>query len=167
MVVLGVETIALVDEAMDQLRQVMDDNVPIVLYDSFFRIVMLTYLFQKRVSGYLTFYNDFEDFFEIAKAVLDGNRAFSMLPGEVKILDDWGGPRQVGLGTTHLFQLSGRELELFRLLLTGADPYDCSNMMGITVKSVENLKERLMRKLNVHSTSQLLLLGVKFGFGPR
>ncbi len=165
-IILGVENVTFVDEALDQLHKVIDSDVSIILYDGHFRFAMLQFVFQGRVAGYFTLHNDFDDMFKLVTAVLEGNRAFSPLPGEVTIVTKPMGHQQAGLGSPHFFLLSERELELLRLLVAGNDLYYCGEVMGITVKSADNLKTRLMKKLNVHSVAQLIVLGVKYGLGP-
>lgn len=61
------------------------------------------------------------------------------------------------------FRLSKRERQLLRLMVNGCDVYECSERMNLTVKSVENLKARVMIKMEVHSTVDLILGGVEFG----
>lgn len=165
-ILLGVGSIMYAEKSVNQLRQLVGDAVPITLLDDHLKFAMIQLLFQQNLAGYLTLHNSFDDCHEILRLVLEGKRPVSLQMGQIHLIQyhkvnmhDW-------INAPHFFRLSNREAELFRLLVNGDDLYVCGEVMGITVKSAENLKTRLMHKLNVHSTARLILLGVKYGLGP-
>lgn len=165
-VILGVGTVTYAEKTVEQLRQTLDAAVPIVLLGDHFKLAMLELLFRKHLAGYLTLHNSCDDYFEILRHVLEGKRPVSQHIGEIHFVEHARLDMHDWIGSPHFFRLSRRETELFGHLVEGRDLYDCARIMGLTVKSAENLKTRLMQKLDVHSTARLILLGVKFGLGP-
>jgi DNA-binding NarL/FixJ family response regulator len=56
--------------------------------------------------------------------------------------------------------LSKREIQVLELVADGKSNSDVSELLGISPKTVARHRERIMSKLNVHSTTEL----VKFAF---
>ena len=165
MIVLGVGTVMYAEESVKTLRSVLKKPVATVLFDDHFKYAMIKYMIRDKINGYLTLFSSSDNFFDIAKLVLEGKRVISQDLGKVEIIRCHNYKDLTWLGAPHFFKLSKRESELFRLLVQGEELAECSERMGITIKSTENLKTRLMQKLNVHSTTSLILQGVKFGLG--
>lgn len=165
MLVLGVGTVMYAEESMKTIKAVLQKPVATVLLDDHLKYAMIKYMMRQEINGYLSLFNSHKDFIEIASLVLEGKRVISQEIGKIEIVRSPSGKDLLWIRTSHYFQLSNRESELFRLLVQGEELYTCSDLMGITVKSAENLKTRLMQKLNVHSTAHLILQGIKFGLG--
>lgn len=166
LLVLGVGTIAYAEESVKVLCSVFKSKVPMVLLDNDFKHAMIKFMVCSDLDGYLSLWNTREDFLEMTKQVLNGKRVVSQEMGKINIVHSNNCQELTWLKAPHFFRLSNRESELFRLLVRGEELYTCSEIMGITVKSAENLKTRLMQKLNVHSTPHLILQGIKLGLGP-
>jgi len=63
----------------------------------------------------------------------------------------------------YFFTLSKREKELFSNIGHGMSMDECCEKMELTKKSADNLKTRLMAKLDVHSVSKIVFLASKNG----
>ena len=88
-----------------------------------------------------------EDLQELNKAfdaVFSGNTYFS---NEAKILID---------SAQQVTQLTSREKQILTLVVTGNSTNDIANTLSISAKTVDNHRTNLMRKLNVHSVSELM-----------
>ena len=60
-------------------------------------------------------------------------------------------------------QLSGRELEVLRLLITGLGVNDIATQLSISNKTVSTHKVRLMEKLNITSLADLMRYAMEHG----
>jgi DNA-binding NarL/FixJ family response regulator len=59
--------------------------------------------------------------------------------------------------------LSKREIELLRLIADGLRNKEIAHQLGLTVKSAETYRQRLMKKLNVDSTAGLTRYAIREG----
>lgn len=59
--------------------------------------------------------------------------------------------------------LSSREVQVVQLIGEGKSSKEIANQMGISVKTVESHKARLMRKLNIHGTASLVRYAIRRG----
>jgi DNA-binding NarL/FixJ family response regulator len=62
-----------------------------------------------------------------------------------------------------LRQLSPREQEIFHLIVKGHSNKDLAIQLGVTVKTIETHRANINRKLQVHSTAQLLRYAIARG----
>jgi FixJ family two-component response regulator len=56
--------------------------------------------------------------------------------------------------------LTRREAEVFDLVLLGKSNKECADRLGISSRTVEVFRRRLMQKLNVDSLAELMWLGL-------
>ena len=56
--------------------------------------------------------------------------------------------------------LTRREAEIFDLILLGKSNKDCADRLGISARTVEVFRRRLMIKLNAENFAQLMWLGI-------
>jgi len=59
------------------------------------------------------------------------------------------------------FNLSGREFEVFRLLVAGSNINEIAEQLHLSNKTVSTYKLRVMEKMNLHSTSDLVRYAVQ------
>jgi DNA-binding NarL/FixJ family response regulator len=59
--------------------------------------------------------------------------------------------------------LSGRERQVLQLVSEGKSTKDIALLLGISVKTAESHRARLMRKLDIHETASLVLYGIRHG----
>ena len=60
--------------------------------------------------------------------------------------------------------LTSRERELLHLIAEGSTNKDIANQSGLSVYTVEGHRGRLMEKLNLHSTGDLVRFAIRNGF---
>jgi two-component system, NarL family, response regulator NreC len=60
-------------------------------------------------------------------------------------------------------QLTPREREVFHLVIEGKPSKEVSRVLGISVKTAENHRARLMDKLHVHNTAELVKYAARKG----
>src|SRR5262249_31032352 len=70
------------------------------------------------------------------------------------LVDDVGGPQP-------LDTLTSREREVLQLLSEGRSNKEVASGLGITVKTAETHRARVMTKLNLHSMSELVRYAVR------
>ena len=66
-----------------------------------------------------------------------------------------------GLAEVGRNRLTPRELEIVQLLAEGKTSKEVSALLGISVKTTETHRSNIMRKLNFHSVSQLVMYAVR------
>ncbi len=60
--------------------------------------------------------------------------------------------------------LSKRQLEVFRQLGAGVSKEQCATQLSLSLATVENHKYAIMKKLQLHRSHQLVLLGARLGW---
>ncbi len=63
-------------------------------------------------------------------------------------------------------RLTPREREVFHLVVEGKASKEVSRVLGISVKTAENHRARLMEKLDVHNTAELVKYAARKGLLP-
>jgi DNA-binding NarL/FixJ family response regulator len=64
---------------------------------------------------------------------------------------------------SQLSRLTPRETEVMRLIATGNTVKDCAKILRLAQSTVDNHKTRLMKKLDVHKSSDLTRLAIRAG----
>jgi DNA-binding NarL/FixJ family response regulator len=59
--------------------------------------------------------------------------------------------------------LTSRELDVLRLLARGSSVRDCARQLQLSASTVDNHKTRLMKKLQIHKSSELTQLAIRDG----
>jgi DNA-binding NarL/FixJ family response regulator len=59
--------------------------------------------------------------------------------------------------------LSGRERQVLQLIAEGKSTKDVASLLGISVKTAESHRSRLMQKLDIHETASLVRYAVRRG----
>lgn len=63
----------------------------------------------------------------------------------------------------HEPRLSGRELDVWTLIAEGLSVADCAKRLGISQSTADNHKSRLMKKLKVNKSLELVRMAIKHG----
>jgi DNA-binding NarL/FixJ family response regulator len=95
-------------------------------------------------------------------ALRQGRSFFTSKVGQL-VLDGYrtkGGRRPRG---TRLQQLTPREREVFQLLAEAKSNKDIAQVLGISLKTVEAHRAKVMSKLQVHSAAELVRVAVREG----
>jgi DNA-binding NarL/FixJ family response regulator len=102
------------------------------------------------------------DLIRAVTAVSQGKSFFSPAVARI-ILDEYG--RQVAeRGVTDRYDtLSEREREVFQLVAEGLSNKEVADVLHISPATVETHRARLMEKLDIHSTAELVLCAVRKG----
>jgi DNA-binding CsgD family transcriptional regulator len=66
-------------------------------------------------------------------------------------------------GVTHpdIEKLTKREMEIFALIASGQSTKQVADQLGISIKTAETHRTNLMRKLDIHSASQLVRFAIR------
>lgn len=59
--------------------------------------------------------------------------------------------------------LTGRERQVLQLIAEGKSTKDVASLLGVSVKTAESHRSRLMQKLDIHETASLVRYAVKRG----
>lgn len=62
--------------------------------------------------------------------------------------------------------LSDREFQVLKLLVDGMQPSQIAEALSLSIKTVSTHKTRLMKKLDAHSTADLMRLAIRHGLVP-
>lgn len=79
------------------------------------------------------------------------------------VFDEAHTQQSVPIAKVALKSLTPRETEVMRLVATGNTVKDCARILKLAQSTVDNHKSRLMRKLNVHKSSELTRLAIREG----
>ena len=60
-------------------------------------------------------------------------------------------------------QLTGREREVLSLIAEGKSNKEIANQLGIGVRTIETHRERIMRRLDIHSVAGLTKFAISNG----
>ena len=102
------------------------------------------------------------DLIRAVTAVSQGKSFFS--PSVAKTLLDEYGRYVAERGVTDRFEtLSEREREVFQLVAEGLSNKEVAELLHISPATVETHRSRLMEKLDIHSTAELVLCAVRKG----
>ncbi len=114
-------------------------------------------------AGYLLKQTSAHVLARAVREVLKGRRFFS--PAIARRLRDQPGPlaAQGGLNSQPSARLSSREVEVLQLIAEGLPNKQVAVELGISVKTVEKHRQRLMEKLNIHDTAGLTRQAIAAG----
>jgi DNA-binding NarL/FixJ family response regulator len=62
--------------------------------------------------------------------------------------------------------LTNREREIVRLVADGKSTREISALLGVSAKTAETHRSNIMRKLKLHSVSELILYAIRNGITP-
>ena len=103
-----------------------------------------------------------EDLLPALRAVSAGKPFFSAASTAVLIEDDVRQLRDRGLTDTYHL-LTDREREVLQLLAEGRSNKEVAVLLDVGVSTVETHRARLMEKLNLHNTAEIVLYAVRKG----
>ena len=150
---------------LEVARQLADKASPtrIVILTMYGHEDYLVEALRANVAGYVLKGADSADLVKAIRAAAAGRRYLSA-PLEMPVRADTGAP---GPGIDAYTRLTAREREVLRLLAEGARNPDVSARLGIRPRTAETHRTNLMRKLNLHSQSDLIRYAMQRGIiGP-
>ena len=109
-------------------------------------------------SGYLTKESAPEELLTAIRHIVRGGRYISPSVGET-LADDLGRPAE------HLphHGLSDREFEIMRRLASGKRVSEIADQLHLSVKTVSTYRARVLRKLNLRTTAEIMRYALKHG----
>jgi DNA-binding NarL/FixJ family response regulator len=113
---------------------------------------------QAGARGYLLKSDAGRDLISAIQSLAAGNTYFTS-----KIADYILNGFKSGIASEEKKALTGREREILQLLAEGASTKDVAVRMGLSVKTIETHRANIMRKLKIHSISELVLYAVRNG----
>jgi DNA-binding NarL/FixJ family response regulator len=137
-------------------------NVRVLILSMFADEAYVTRAVRAGALGYLLKDSADVDLIGAVTAVSQGKSFFSPAVARI-ILDEYG--RQVAerVVTDRFETLSEREREVFQLVAEGSSNKEVAGMLHISPATVETHRARLMEKLDIHSTAELVLCAVRKG----
>jgi DNA-binding NarL/FixJ family response regulator len=97
----------------------------------------------------------------LAIDALQNHRTFFTAEVAKMVLDGYMGRKEATPESTPHPPLTRREREVVQLLAEGKTTRAVATMLGLSVKTAETHRANVMRKLNLHSVSQLVLYAVR------
>lgn len=155
--------VAVMDIAMPLLngfeatRQILHDapGTRILVLSAHSEVEYIAHMAAVGASGYLVKQNSGEALLHAIKEVALGHRYFS--PAVVRLLH--AAQRQAAASGRAIrspqAQLTAREAEVLQLVAEGAANKQIATELGISIKTVEKHRQRLMDKLGIHDTAGL------------
>ena len=113
-------------------------------------------------TGYLLKDSAGKDLIKAVTAVSQGEAFFSPAVSRL-MLDDYM-RRAATSGVTERYDtLSDREREIFQLVAEGRSNKEVAELLGISPATVETHRARILQKLDIHNTAELVLYAVRRG----
>ncbi|MFH1216772.1 MAG: response regulator transcription factor [Pseudomonadota bacterium] len=120
-------------------------------------------------KGYITKQAAAEDLVAAIKAVATGNvylqpaLARWLLEDYQRINKSGGGIGESDMQSADLDALSKRELQILELVAEGLTSPEIAKKLDLSPKTVSRHRERIMNKLNMHSTTELVKFAIRTG----
>lgn len=119
----------------------------------------VTEVMRAGARGYLLKDGSPDDLIRAIEAVNDGKTYFSSAVFQAVARDDAGTASERGKPAA----LSANELRVLALIAEGATSKDVARQMGVGLRTVETYRERMMRKLDIHSVAGLTKFALSAG----
>lgn len=145
-----------------RIRSFLPD-VPIVLLQEYLTHACGLIVKQESVQGVWTYGDSIEELKEGLLNALYLRKSIS--PVASHLLEHGDGKLGISDETSKhpLYNLTPRELEALQLFGKGAVIEECAEKMRIAPKTVDNLKTRLMNRLDIHRTVDLTIFAMQNG----
>jgi len=111
-------------------------------------------------KGYLLKESADMDLDNAVRAVAQGKPFFSPAIANTLLEDYMRQLQQRGLEDSYDL-LTGREKEILQLLAEGKSNKEIANMLNLSTNTVETHRTRIMQKLNLHSSAEIVLYAVR------
>ncbi len=145
---------------LDATRQIvhMDPNVKVLILTMHESEQIVREVLAAGARGYLLKSDAGRDLISAIEALASRKTFFTSKVAEI-VLETYlkGGPEQ----PVSKDVLTSREREVVQLLAEGKSTKEVAVALGLSVKTAETHRSNLMRKLDVHSVSQLVLYAVR------
>jgi two-component system, NarL family, response regulator NreC len=148
---------------MEATRQIVADfpEVKVVALSMHSDRRFVTGMLEAGASGYLLKDCAFEELTSAIRAVVRKQAYIS--PGVAGILVEDVRRRATEAAQKAPIALTAREREVLQLLAEGHSTKDIAHTLGVSVKTVESYRQRVMEKLGIHSVAELTKWAVREG----
>jgi DNA-binding NarL/FixJ family response regulator len=142
---------------LDLLKQLRADrpNLPIIIFSMHSEEQFAIRAFKGGASGYVAKESDSAQLVEAIRKVIRGGRYVSPALAE-KLAADLS--RDMSLEPHEI--LSDREFEVMRMIVAGKTTTAIADQLSLSVKTVSTYRTRILEKLQLKSTSELIRYGV-------
>jgi len=151
---------------IDAVRRIRTSwpEIKVIVLSMHSKIDFITDAFRAGASGYLTKDSTGEKLLECLEAVIMGEYYMDMAVAQsvVKNILVTKEAKARVQGTAYS-TLTHREQEIMHLLAEGLSTKQVADKLFISQKTVENHRASIFRKLNIHSTMELVRYAAKFG----
>ena len=147
-------------EAMQQIERRVP-GVRVLVLSMYSDEAYVTRAIRAGASGYLLKDSADTDLIKGITAVAQGKSFFSPAAARV-IVDNYARPAATGVAD-RFESLSEREREVFHLVIDGRTTKEIARALGISAKTADNHRYRLMEKLGVHNTAELVRYAARHG----
>lgn len=153
----GKSVFAVIEEAAQFLP-----NLKVVILTGYLADAFVEQVIRNRLSGYLMKGEPIDRILDSIRRVTLGEQCFS--PEVLQRLHfDSTHRNYVMKNPSVLSALTGRQLEVMRLLAQGASVKEVAKQLSLSEKSVDSHKYRLMYKLGIHDRVELTRLAIREG----
>ena len=139
--------------AVEQLAT-MEDRPRLIILTMFTEVCLVSQALNAGADGFVIKESAFDELARAIEDVMQGRRFVSPALA-AKMVQDPVKDQTVSL--------TGRETEILKLVASGNSNRAIAEMLCISIKTVDTHRTRLMAKLNVHTTAQLVRWAVKTG----
>lgn len=143
-------------EALKEMKSIRP-TLPVLILSLYPEEQYATRALRAGAAGYVTKDTAPEEVAAVVEKILQGGKYVSASLAEC-LADELAG-RRAGAGALHEL-LSDRELEVLRLLATGKTPTEIADHLALSVKTVSTYRARLLDKLHVRTTAELIRYAV-------
>lgn len=131
----------------------------VLLFSSVHEPYHIEQAMRARVSGYLLKSSAVEVLPKAARAIHAGQKFFSpSIEAHLK-----AHAKRPGYATTEPSGLTSQEIELLQLCAEGFQNKEIAAELGINVKRADNIRQSLMKKLNIHDIASLTNFAIRGG----
>ena len=149
---------------LEATRQIVKEvpNAKVLVLSSYGDDEYLHQLTDAGACGYLLKQTAANDLIKAVRETSKGNAFFS--PAVARIFKDGVARLQETREVTDRFEsLTDRERQVYQLLAEGNSNKDIANRLNLSLHTVETHRWRIMEKLDLHSTAELVLSAVRRG----
>jgi DNA-binding NarL/FixJ family response regulator len=165
--------IAIVDIAMPDLNGI-DVTREVIKASPSVQVVILSmystrdYIIQALRAGAYAYVLKESAGVEVVKAVRAVHAGHRYLSEKIldRVVDDYLFSRATGIVKSPLERLSLREREVLQLVVEGKSSAEMSRILGISPKTIDTHRSRLMKKLGIRNIGDLIKFGLSHGFTP-
>jgi len=119
--------------------------------------------FDAGASGYVLKTGLIEELLDAIRKVMNGDAYVSPGLGEDVLRGLWN---RSGQPSGEEESLTDRQLEVLQLIVEGRMSKEVAHILGISIKTVDFHRSRIMAKLGAHTTAELVKLAVEQGLIP-